>query len=380
MFPNISQCTKKFKESKFLSLGASSYPIIIDFIKRLGDPADILVYFNPESIYFDEGLQFAYFFPILREEYGWAKCDVLTDRTIGIETDEEACLMEFKGKYIVIIDTATTKDCLKAISKRIRGVYPANAPHICFISLCKSYTRLETESLVANEIERIRQETEKQERVKEKLISAVSSWRILDGGLPYFYFYNYYPEGCNVEADDNIWAVRRFIWDFKDTSETINTPDHMVAIDIAHHIVRRQLETTFSHEDLKELTLVCIPASSHNRNISRYEEFTRRLCGDLNMINALPFITVLKEREPRHIGSMVFSLNDYHIDEDFFRNKNVLLFDDIVTRGDSMRAFKWKLEQLGANVIAGMSLGQTKHERSKEDDVLVSMDLAVYFL
>lgn len=97
------------------------------------------------------------------------------------------------------------------------------------------------------------------------------------------------------------------------------------------------------------------------------------------MINAFPHITVLKEREPRHIGSTVFSFEDYHFDEEFFRYKNVLLFDDIITRGDSMRAFKWKLEQLGANVIAGMSLGQTKHERLEEDDVSISIDLGAYF-
>lgn len=43
--------------------------------------------------------------------------------------------------------------------------------------------------------------------------------------------------------------------------------DHMNAIDIAYNIMRRQLQATFSHEYLKKLTLVCIPASSHKKII-----------------------------------------------------------------------------------------------------------------
>ena len=41
----------------------------------------------------------------------------------------------------------------------------------------------------------------------------------------------------------------------------------------------------------------------------------------------------------------------------------MLLFDDVITRGDSMRTFKRKMESLGATVVGGLSLGKTKHER-----------------
>ena len=41
-------------------------------------------------------------------------------------------------------------------------------------------------------------------------------------------------------------------------------------------------------------------------------------------------------------------------DEEYFKGKNILLFDDLLTRGDSMRKFGRKLTSLGANVIAGV--------------------------
>ena len=48
---------------------------------------------------------------------------------------------------------------------------------------------------------------------------------------------------------------------------------------------------------------------------------------------------------------------------DFFTNKYVIIFDDIITKGESMLRFKNKLETLGATIIAGVSIGKTTHER-----------------
>ena len=378
LFPGISQSTKRFKESGLLTLGASSYSIIRDFLKSLGNPDDILVYLNPKSAFLDEGLHWSYLFQIITENEGWKVCDILAAKTIGIGINEDECLVKFKGKYVVIIDTVTTKECLKAISKRIREIYPENAPHICFISLCKYYNREETESLVARKIAQIKKETAEKQRTREQLTSAVSSWQLLDGGLPYCYLFNYYPEESNVDADDIVWGVRRFIWDFKDTNESNSLLGHEYAIEIAYLVVKRRVESTFPCECLKNLTFVCIPASSQDRNNARYEKFSQRLCNALGMVNAFPYIKVIKEREPRHICGSSFSLEGYHFDEDFFRNKNVLLFDDIITRGDSMRAFKGKLEQLGATVIAGMSLGLTRHKKLNDDGLLISMDIPGY--
>ena len=46
-----------------------------------------------------------------------------------------------------------------------------------------------------------------------------------------------------------------------------------------------------------------------------------------------------------------------------FKDKYVILFDDVITSGRSMENFKRLLEGSGAKVIAGLSIGKTRHER-----------------
>ena len=43
------------------------------------------------------------------------------------------------------------------------------------------------------------------------------------------------------------------------------------------------------------------------------------------------------------------------------------MFDDLLTRGDSMRKFGQRLTSLGANVIAGITLGKTFHTREEDN-------------
>ena len=128
-------------------------------------------------------------------------------------------------------------------------------------------------------------------------------------------------------------------------------------------MLKDKLLTTFEEDSLKYLTLVCIPASSQAKTQARYEEFSDRICGETGMINAYSHISVVTEREERHLGGSGMNTNQLSFDEDFFKGKYVLLFDDVITRGDSMRTFKSKMETLGAIVVGGLALGKTKHER-----------------
>ena len=41
----------------------------------------------------------------------------------------------------------------------------------------------------------------------------------------------------------------------------------------------------------------------------------------------------------------------------------VTSLEDIITTGESMLRFKRKMEELGAIVVGGLSIGKTKHER-----------------
>ena len=53
---------------------------------------------------------------------------------------------------------------------------------------------------------------------------------------------------------------------------------------------------------------------------------------------------------------------EIHLDPDMFNpSAKVLLFDDIVSSGKSMREFAKMVEETGAKVIGGIALGHTKH-------------------
>ena len=81
------------------------------------------------------------------------------------------------------------------------------------------------------------------------------------------------------------------------------------------------------------------------------------------MGNAYNHINVIRCGEEKKFGGQGIETSNLSFDADFFANKNVIIFDDIITKGESMLRFKRKLEALGATVIAGVSIGKTTHER-----------------
>lgn len=117
-----------------------------------------------------------------------------------------------------------------------------------------------------------------------------------------------------------------------------------------------KLRDTFG-SDLANLTFVCIPASTVVDNDRRYKNFSNSLCSTLGMRDAFPYITITKEKEQTHLGGTDEA--EYSFNRAFFEGDKVVLFDDVVTRGHSMFAFKQFMEQLHATVICAISIGRT---------------------
>ena len=153
------------------------------------------------------------------------------------------------------------------------------------------------------------------------------------------------------------------MWNFKNDPDRISPFAHANTLNKVIAMIKTKLLSSFSEEGLKYLTLVCIPASSQAKTQARYEEFSSRICEELGMINAFPHITVTEERLEKHLGGTNTDTDKLSFDEDFFKGKFILLFDDVITRGNSMRTFKRKMEELGATVVGGLCIGRTKHER-----------------
>ena len=282
-------------------------------------------------------------------------------------------------KFLVIIDCFTENSVL---IKKCKNIFKQdNHPCIIYLSLLKSLDRDEMQKWIDEkrkeyeaeerakkiaEEERQRKERvqrEKEERKRNALPSlkrCVSSWETLAFNIPYNFLLHYYPTTCDFEATEDEWDDRWLVWNFKNTPGKTSEEEHEEALDEVIPRLTSLLENTFGNY-LDLLTLVCIPASSEANNNARFEDFSERLTNETGMDNAFDHIQVVEDATPKHLGGTGTPV--LHFDENFFKGRYILLFDDVITKGNSMLRFKLKLEALGATVIAGVSVGKTTHER-----------------
>lgn len=190
--------------------------------------------------------------------------------------------------------------------------------------------------------------------------------KIGDMEIPVFSLYYYYPKKRlqhNVTEDQE--SVRDFIYKFKDGEN----PD-----DVAEQIIT-VLKLCFLQETISDITLVCIPASTKEKNRARYEKFSSIIAQECNMWNAYDHIKIDYDRNAKHNGGES-DYDNLSFDSSWFEGKDVLIFDDIVTKGNSICKMREKLEGLGANVIGAITLGQTVYV-NKGKDPYYQMDKSI---
>lgn len=222
-------------------------------------------------------------------------------------------------------------------------------------------------------LQKAKEEAERKKKEQDFLLSCVSSWDCLNCGLKYSYLLNYYPTTCAFEATQSEWDDRWTVWNFKNSPGKTSEIEHQEALDDVIPRLKEKLTTTFGKVNLPKLTLVCIPASNQENTQRRYEEFSKRLCHETGLINSYRKIKVIHERSARHTGGIGLQTEFLSFDENFFKDRYVILFDDVITRGDSMCTFRRKMENMGAIVIAGLSIGKTKHERPNSSNSFHSL-------
>lgn len=164
--------------------------------------------------------------------------------------------------------------------------------------------------------------------------------------------YNYLP--TRQHATEKEWKVRRFVWKFKDG-------DHAAAMfaaeTVAKNIIRLYGDTA------KDLTFVCVPASTSEANRKRYKDFSAKVCAITGMKNGFSAVAVSGEKlaiHEQHKGEKnFFSTRTVELKKIMLQASKVLLFDDIITKGMSYAQFAASLESAGASVIGGIFLAKT---------------------
>ncbi len=129
----------------------------------------------------------------------------------------------------------------------------------------------------------------------------------------------------------------------------------------------RQFAMALSGIDLHDVAIVCIPASTSWAHIRRWRRFSQMLCRLTGAIDGFDRIQVSGSRKRAHITGdyeLATNIKHYvHIDAEYFRNRKVLVIDDIYTTGQSSAAFIAAMESAGATVTMAMFLAKTKRYR-----------------
>lgn len=171
-------------------------------------------------------------------------------------------------------------------------------------------------------------------------------------------FFRYYPTRIKNVGMDAIFD-RQTIFDFKDG---LNHAE--VAKYVAKMLVKK-----FGRK-VKNVVFSCVPASTQERNEARNKQFSELVCELSGAIDGFSHVKVVGERIAVHGTKVkkeerlkrIKENENIKVDADFFRNKIVCVWDDVVTTGTSFCAYTAQLEQVGAHVTNGIFLGKTSYK------------------
>ena len=342
---------------------------IADYIKKLDSEEKTSVYFCPSEKPEDKGYFESLYMKIRSIFDTNIDAGQIFIPSVNYEAELDKWFRQVQRR-IVIVDLFTENSRLIQVCSDLVKSIEDKQPILSYISLYKCFDRKEMQELIHEKtIEKTLQEDNKiiREQVRKLLLESVKDWRTLPGGIKYNYLFNYYPTTCDFEATEEEWAHRRLIWDFK------NDPEKDVSSERHEHVLRvliRQLfislqDSFAGSENMSYLTLVCLPASTKAKNDARYKEFSERLCKVTCMENGFDHIHFVKDGLSKNAPENItgHSIQPIVRFDDWFKDKYVLLFDDIVTKGNTMLKYKTMLEKKGATVVGGFALGKTKHER-----------------
>ena len=164
--------------------------------------------------------------------------------------------------------------------------------------------------------------------------------------------YDYYPQRYHRLSFEQQETCRRIL-DFKD--------GRTYAKRWAAEEVARALAAT----ELKDIVVVCVPASCQRTYERRYKKFSQMLCACCGAHDGFNCIEVIGHREKAHRGAPRDErLVQNVIISSSLQGRKVLIIDDIYTTGTTSSAFIRKLTGAGATVCGAVFLGKTRGRRT----------------
>ena len=199
-------------------------------------------------------------------------------------------------------------------------------------------------------------ERQKEEREKEAKRQAELTRRrnlaaqfkyITLGGHKAAYCFDYYPKNRFPSVTAQQEADRRAVWNFKDGSYSYGL-----------NRLADFLDGNFTKEEMKNVVICVIPASTQYKNDIRYKTMCAKIAEKFPVINGYNYITINTDRSDSRTQKSSDTVWNLSFSSSV-RGKTVVLFDDITTRGTSFIQVAIKLKEAGASNVHGFFLGKT---------------------
>ena len=110
--------------------------------------------------------------------------------------------------------------------------------------------------------------------------------------------------------------------------------------------------------------IVCFaPASCRKETCHRYKYLKNHLEANLQCKVYVDSIDFIFPQTPSHLGgkNLRDDGDDLIVDSRHFRGKNVIIIDDVISSGRSLRSFGTTLKQFGAKRVIGLAFARTIH-------------------
>lgn len=201
------------------------------------------------------------------------------------------------------------------------------------------------------------------EPLMQCLSSMTAHWQTFPDGTHYASLLDYYPinafAGTALTEDEE--DSRKFISDFG--CKLLTTPaEHGAAVERAVGLVSDMLANTFG-DLLTHLTLVPVPASTQETTTLRYSRFCREVAARTGVHDGYGLITQAEDTDDDPLPVQ----SDGFIYSDALRKAECcILFDDLISTGNTMRSVVHDLTAMGVPVVACLALGKV----AKVDDNL----------
>lgn len=185
--------------------------------------------------------------------------------------------------------------------------------------------------------------------------------------IKYFYLFDYLSNYTFNTLQNNIEAyseIRNLIYNFKKGIFNDNLPI------ILSYCILNEIFDIYNNE---KYYICIIPASNIDSNFIRFDKLLQKISSELGINNGFDLVRrnySINSSLQNGVKNTINVLEGISFSDELI-GKNVILLDDVITKGNSLYNFNKKLFELGVNKVHPFFIGRTYYPVNK---VLDSMD------